>query len=201
MKRIIKIEILNRQIRYLTTSDTFIWATLLANSFLIALFLEQKLGTKAIEVVAVGAMITLIVRAIFQTPVAKFLDKDKRMADEVYAIMIGGLLIASAHLTLPHISLPWHYYVLQFMIGLGVAINLPAWRKTFAASLDKGKEAVEYAVYDSLLTGFAALFIGTIGIIVYQSLNFDYLFYTSAIMAIFGAVIVLPLRKIMKNSR
>ncbi|WKZ30956.1 MAG: hypothetical protein QY318_03875 [Candidatus Dojkabacteria bacterium] len=200
MQRHLTINILNRQIRYLTASDTFIWSTVLANNFLIALYVEEKLGVEAIKVIAIGAMITFFVRSICQTPVAKYLDKDRRMSDEIYAIMTGGLLIVAAYLLFPYLSEAWHYYVLQLMIGLGIAINLPAWRKTFAASLDEGKEAVEYAVYDSLLTAFTAVFIAVIGLIVYQTLNFNYLFYVSAAMAVFGSLVVLPLRRFRKMS-
>lgn len=201
MKRHITINILNRNIRHLTASDTFIWSTILANNFLIALYVEDKLGTEAVKVIAIGAMITFIIRAVVQTPIARYLDRDKRMTDEIIAIMTGGFLVFLAHMLLPHLSQAWHYYVLQFMIGFGIAINLPAWRKVFASSLDPGKEAVEYAVYDSILTGFTAIFIALIGMVVYSTGNFNYLFYVSAVMALVGAFSVLPLTYSQKKKR
>lgn len=52
----------------------------------------------------------------------------------------------------PSIQSPLGYYILQFIIGLGAAMNLVNWRKIFASNLQKGNEGVDYGVYDTIMS-------------------------------------------------
>ncbi len=63
------------------------------------------------------------------------------------------------------ISSPIHYFVLQFVFGLGTALDMTTWRKLFALNIQEGKEGREYARYEtvmSALTGSLGIIGGTI---------------------------------------
>jgi MFS family permease len=185
----------NRTIAYLTASDALLWAAYSAHLALVAIYLEHKLGENAIEIIAFGHTVYLLARAVLQPPIAAFLDNKKGFKDEIWAIFIGNSLIAISFLFYPLISKAIHLYILQFLIGAGLATNLPAWRKTFADSLDKGAEGSEYAWYDTIVQIVSAITIALIGKIIGITDNFDYLFYITGIITFLSSFLAIRIKE------
>lgn len=65
----------------------------------------------------------------------------------------------------PLITQPQHYYLLQVLFGIGAALNVTNWRKLFALNIDKGKEGLEYGIYDTAISISVTLFSILIGYI------------------------------------
>jgi MFS family permease len=140
----------NRIIWFLTFSDGFSWGAYYALASLIGLFLAHRLDAQVEQVVGIGLGIFMLFRAISQLLIGAIADKLPTYADEIVFMILGGLLMGTPFLFYPFLTFAWQYYLLQVSIGIGMSMNLIGWRKLFAKNLDKGKEGLDYGVYDSV---------------------------------------------------
>jgi len=163
---------LNKVIWFLTLSDIFTWGMQLIIIGFVGLYLSKKLGYDPVEVIGVGTAIFYFGKGVFQIPIGVITDRIKKDKDDITALLIGNFLMGTPYLLFPLISQAWHYFVLQFFIGLGGALNLVNWRKLFAKNLDKGKEGLDYGVYDTIMS-FAMIFFSVLaGLIANQGQQF-----------------------------
>lgn len=190
----------NKIIQTLTYSDSFLWGGYYMMNALVAIYLQQKIAIDPLQVISFGFAVYMISRSIFQIPIAHFLDSHKSYIDEAYAIFLSCMIMGSAVFGYVFISEAWHLYLLQFIFGLGAAINMPAWRKTFARFVDKGHEGVEYSIYDIINNLVIALLTTFGGFLVSSSGKFEYLFSFSGILIFIGGFIALFLLKNKKIS-
>lgn len=149
IKRIKKI---NRVLIYLTFSDVFSWGTFTIISALTGLYLARKLGQNTIEYVGIGTAIYFFVRGVTQIPIGHITDKYKKDKDEIFLLAFGIILMGIPFLFYPRISQPYHYYILQTVFGLGVALNLTSWRILFALNTDGGRKGRQYARYETIMS-------------------------------------------------
>ena len=89
------------------------------------------------------------------------------------------------YILFPLIKNEYLYYALQAILGTGAALNLVSWRKLFAKNLDKGKEGLEYASYDTVMSISIGIFGIASGIIANQGQQ-----YFDAVMWIIGLIII-----------
>ncbi|MCD4756331.1 MFS transporter [bacterium] len=156
---------INKVVILLTLSDVFSWGPLIIISSLSGIYLAQKLGSNAVEFVGIGTGIYYITRALFQIPVGILTDKLKKDKDEIAILIIGTLLMGFPYILYPSITQAYQYYILQFIFGLGVSLNVVNWRKLFALNVGKGMEGREYALYDTILSVSTAILSIVIGLI------------------------------------
>ena len=107
-------------------------------------------------------------KGVFQIPIGLITDRIKNDRDEIAFLFVGNLLMGVPYLLFPSITNENTYYILQFIIGIGAAMNLVNWRKIFAKNLDKGKEGIDYGVYDTIMS-FAMIFFSLIAGLVANS--------------------------------
>ena len=108
---------LNRVIWLLTFSDIFTWGILLIINVFLGLYLAEKFGTKAIEIVGIGTACFYLARVITQIPVGIITDRIKKDRDDIIFLITGNVLMGIPFLLLPTITTPFAFYVLQFIIG------------------------------------------------------------------------------------
>ncbi|MEP7103979.1 MAG: MFS transporter [Candidatus Dojkabacteria bacterium] len=147
---------LNKVVWLLTLSDIFTWGLSLVINGFIGLYLAQRFGIDAIQMVGIGTAFFYGARVITQIPIGIISDKIKKDKDDITFLFFGNLLMGVPYLFFPSISSPLMFYFLQFIIGFGGAMNLVNWRKLFAANLQSQKEGLSYATYDSVMS-FAML--------------------------------------------
>lgn len=143
---------INRVLIFLTFSDVFSWGTFSIISALSGLYLANKLGQNTIEYVGIGTAIYFFVRGITQIPIGHITDKYKKDKDEIFLLALGIILMGVPFLFYPRIYQPFHYYILQAIFGLGVALNLTNWRILFALNTDGGREGRQYATYETIMS-------------------------------------------------
>jgi MFS family permease len=143
---------LNKIILYLTFSDVFTWGPYMIITTLSGIYLANKLGENVIEFIGLGVSIYFITRAVLQLPIGIITDKIKRDRDEIILLISGTFLMGVPFLLYPMIKAPAEYFFLQFIFGVGTALNLVNWRKLFAKNLDKDKEGFEYAMYEMIMS-------------------------------------------------
>ncbi|HNW23334.1 MAG TPA: MFS transporter [Candidatus Dojkabacteria bacterium] len=194
---------LNRVVIYLTISDVFTWGTYMIISALTGLYLAQKLGQNAIQFVGIGTAIYFLTRAIFQIPLGRITDKYKNDKDEILILFVGILLMGVPFIFYPYISLPIHYYLLQFVFGIGVAFNVTNWRKLFALNVDGGREGRQYALYETIVSACTAVLSIVGGIIAnLGTIYFDMVISFAGIVIMLGSIwVVLIYRYEERKSR
>jgi len=158
MAKIAHVFLLNRVVWLLTFSDIFSWGLFLSITSLVGIYLSNKLGYNAVEVVGTGVAISYLVRGVSQIPIGLVTDSIKKDRDDLLILVVGNLAMGLPFLFYPIIQSSLAFYFLHAIFGFGAAMNLVTWRKLFAKNLDKGKEGFTYAVYDTIMSGAIALF-------------------------------------------
>lgn len=190
----------NKVLALLTVADMFSYGPFLIISALSGLYLSQRLGVDAIKFVGIGTSIYFITRAIIQLPLGYITDKIKSDTDEILLLAIGIIFMGLPYTFYPHITMPWHYYVLQFIFGFGEALNLTNWRKLFAMNTDEGREGRQYGSYETIVSLFTAMLSILIGSL--ANLNqayFDYVMVGAGIVMMLGSIAVLMIFSINKR--
>jgi len=103
----------------------------------------------------------------------------------------------------PYISLPIHFYLLQFVFGIGVAFNVTNWRKLFALNVDGGREGRQYALYETIVSACTAVLSIVGGIIAnLGTIYFDMVISFAGIVIMLGSIwVVLIYRYEERKSR
>lgn len=163
---------LNRVVMFLSLADIFSWGPYMIISALSGLYLSNKIGADAVQSIAIGTSIYYVTRAIIQMPLGKIADKMKSDKDEILFLLLGAILMGFPFIVYPFISSAIHYYILQFMFGVGVSFNLTNWRKLFALNIDKDREGTQYGFYEICMSGSAAIFSALVGSLGYLSTQY-----------------------------
>lgn len=143
---------INRVIWYLTLSDIFTWGLYFTVNSIVGIYLETKLGGRAVEYIGIGVAVYLLAKGGFQIPIGLITDRIKKDKDDIVFLLLGNILMGLPFFFYPLLQSPLPYFILQFILGLGSAMNLVNWRKLFAQNLDKGREGYNYAVYDTIMS-------------------------------------------------
>jgi MFS family permease len=129
---------------------------------LIGIFLSTKFGDKTIFYVGIATACYFVTRAIFQIPIGLISDKIRHDNDEIVILFLGCFTMGIGYILIPFISVPWHYFIIMSVIGLGASMNLNSWRKLFARNLDKNHEGVGYGFYETIMS-FSTAIISLVG--------------------------------------
>ena len=190
----------NKVVLFLTMADVFVWGPFFIISALSGIYLSNKLGTGTIEFVGVGTAIYFLTRAITQLPIGYITDKIKKDKDEIIILIVGILLMGLPYILYPQISTPMHYYILQFVFGLGVSLNLANWRKLFAMNIDSGREGRQYSFYETIVSLSTVILSATVGLIAnLGDMYFDLVMIGSGILMMAGSIWVVFIFKIHKR--
>lgn len=166
MKKIIKnLRKFNKVVIFLSLSDVFSWGSFTVISILSGIYLSHKLGVDILKLLGIGTGIYYFTRAAFQIPIGLITDKYKKDRDEILILFVGVLLMGVPFLFYPYIQQSYHYFILQFILGLGVSLNVINWRKLFALNIDGGREGIQYGIYDlimSVCAGILSILAGSI---------------------------------------
>lgn len=187
----------NNVINFLTLSDVFVWGPFVIVSSLSGIYLSKKLGKNIEEFLGIGIAIYFLTRSFFQIPIGIITDKIKKDRDEILFVLLGGILMGSVFFFYPHITASKQYYFLQFIFGLGAALNVTSWRKLFAQNLSKSKEGLEYGLYEMIISLSAAFFSIAAGIVANVSETyFDIVMYGVGTLMASSAVWTYQISKI-----
>jgi MFS family permease len=202
MKRIrMKIKNFNRVVLFLTLADVFTWGPFFVVSSLSSIYLADKLGQDTIGFVGIGVAISFLTRAIFQIPTGMLADRLEKDRDEIWLLAIGATLAGLSFIFYPFITAPWHYFILQFVFGMGISLDVVNWRKLFAINVTKGIEGKEYAIYDTVLSTSTALLAVGLGLVANIGDNyFDIVMTSAGILMIIASIWILLIFKVNDRS-
>ena len=179
----------NKVVIFLTLADVFSWGPYFVISTLAGIYLAGKLGANAIEFIGLGTAIYYFTRAITQIPIGSITDKIKKDKDDIFFLIAGIILMGIPYLLYPLITQPVHYYILQFIFGLGVSLNLSTWRKLFAMNIDSGREGRQYGFYETIISLSTVILSTIIGLVAnLGDMYFDIVMICSGILMMAGSI-------------
>ena len=188
---------MNKVTLLLTLSDVFTWGAFVVISSLSGIYLSDKLGVNTVQFVGIGTAIYFFTRGIFQIPIGNLTDKIKKDNDEILMLTIGVILMGFPYMLYPLITQPWHYFLLQFIFGFGVSLNVVNWRKLFALNIREGMEGKEYATYDFILSVSTAVISLILGIVANISdAYFDIVMIASGATIMLASIWILSIKKV-----
>lgn len=183
----------NKIIRLLILSDFFLNAAfgLLAPVF--AIFILQNIRGGDASVAGIAAGIYWILKSVLQIPIGKLLDLYHGERDD-YKAMIWGMFISSiAPLGFLFASQQWHLYILQVLLAVGMALEIPSRAAIFTRHIDKEKEAETWGLQSSSL-GLAAGIAGIVGGIIANTLGFPALFILVSLLGMISTLLLVFIR-------
>jgi MFS family permease len=148
-----------------------------------ALFVRD-FGGSAI-VASISFAIYTIVYAVLTTIMGKL--EDKKFSKEKM-VFIGYLILTISNLLYLFVQKALDLYLVQALMGVGVAIINPAWEALYSLALDKGKESSEWGYWNTAI-GIAASLAAIIGGFIVTHYGFKLLFILMAVFH-FTATIV-----------
>ncbi len=176
----------NNALLLLIFVDVFSWGFINIIIFFSGIYLSNKLSQDVAQLVGIGTAIYYLIRGMLQIPLGILLDKIKSDRDEIITLGAGVILTGSTFLFYPLISEHIHYYILQVILGIGVSLDLVAWRKLFAGNLDKKKEGLEFGFYETFMSISTAFFSLLAGIVANMGDT-----YFDGVMSFLGLAIIL----------
>lgn len=180
----------SKVIWFLTGSDIMVWGTASVGAPLVAVYLTTKFGDQTVQYIGIATAIYYVVRGLSQIPLGAITDKIDSDIDEITLLIAGSVLMGTPYLFYASITEPWHYFVIQAVIGLGASLNLNNWRKLFAKNLNKNKEGQTYGFYETIMSLTTAVF-GALGGFI-SSINaeiFEIVIMSLGIMIIIGGLL------------
>lgn len=195
---------LNKVIKILIFSDLLLWSAMGFLTPVLTILITERIKGGTVKTAGFAWAVYWITKSIFQPPIGMLLDKKKGDKDDFYCLISGSILIAIIPFVYVFASLPWHIYLLQFLMAIGVALSIPPWAALFTKRIDKGKEAFEWGM-DNAAVGLGAGITAGVGSMLIDKFGFYFVFKIVGAVALIGALILVPLYKIIitqpKNKR
>lgn len=189
---------LNKIVKYLVVSDLIFYTGWGLISPIFAIFLLDSIVGGSAFVVGMSAAVNLIVRSVLRVPFGIYADKNQKIA---YQLMLWGLLV-SAIIPIGYIysKTPMQVYLLQAVLGAGLAMSTSGWTTIFSRHMDKGKESTEWGV-DAVAVGLGPGIAAAIGGLAVTYFGFNRVFIAVTLMGLIGVLILLVVKKDILQSK
>ncbi len=104
-------------------------------------------------------------------------------------ICLGYLIIAIGFFGYLHVTSPLHLFIVQIILGIGEAIQIPGYSAVYSRHLDHKKYAFQWGAWDSI-RNFAAALGAIAGALIVTVFGFKPLFIIMGSLALAGSVII-----------
>jgi len=113
-------------------------------------------------------------------------------------VFLGYLILMIGNLLFLFVQKALDLYLVQALMGVGVAIISPAWEALYSLGLDKGKESSEWAYWNACV-GIAASVAALLGGVIVSYYGFKILFVMMASFHFISTLVAVSLLKKHKN--
>ncbi len=180
---------MNKVVKILILSDIAVLGAAGFINPIFAIFVNEQIIGGSIAVAGLSASIYIIIKSIFQIPIGRYVDEDRKDKNDFWFMVVGSILIAVVPFMYAYSLYPWHIYVLQAIAGLGAAMAFPTWMALFTRHIDKFHEGYEWGVYNTV-TGLAAGVAAVAGGFLAEEYGFNFIFYLAGAVTLLGAAIL-----------
>jgi MFS family permease len=181
---------MNRTLKLLITSDALVFTGFGLIAPILAVYINTNITGGTIAAIGLMSTIFLISKTIFQLLFAKVFQPKHRF----YMVWLGTFLIACVPIVYLLASHMWHFYIAQFLYGVGGGLAYPAWFSLFASNLTKGKQGLEWSIYSGSV-GVGAGVAAFIGSFVATHFGFPLTFLLAGVISLAGMIILLGLER------
>lgn len=191
---------INPVIRVMVASDFLILFAFGLLGPIFAIFLLENIQGGSAEVAGFASMIWLVVRAIFQIPVASFMDRHRGERDDFWLVFFGS--VGSSFIPIAYLFalLPIHIYAIQTVYGFLSALAYPSWMAIFTRHIDHRAEGFEWSIYNATTDIGMAVAAG-IGGMVAVTFGFRTLFVAISLFSLVGSLLLLKNYPLMRTGR
>ena len=179
----------NKVIRIMVVTEFFFAAAIGMFNPVFAIFASGVIIGGSAKVAGFAMAIFWATKALFQLPVARYLDKTKGEKDDFYAYFIGQILFAIGMFFYLAASTVTHVYLIQALLGVAFALNVPAFYGVFSRHLDKNYESFEWSVYSVFSYSIAVAIAGGLSGIIVDKYGFDSLFVIIGVFYLVAALV------------
>jgi len=183
----------NRVIRHLVISDFFINFAFGLLAPIFAVFILNNIEGGSLRVIGLATACYWVVRTATTVPLSRFMDRTDGERDEFYFVIAGTFIMSSLPLFYLFVSLPWHIYLIQAVLGLVNSMAVPGWRILFTDHLDKGKTGFEWSLED-IAIGASVGISAYLGSILADKFGFRIVFILLAAMGYVSTAILATLK-------
>ncbi len=155
----------NRVIRYFVLSDLLFFGGWGLINPIFALFVIGHIAGATVLTVGIASAFYWITKALFQIPVALYLDKKDKDHLDLHALITGLMLAGFAAMAFPLAPNIGILYLLMIVQGIAYGLYTPSWSAVFSRHLDKNHYAFDWSLDSTtigIFSGIAALVGGTI---------------------------------------
>jgi MFS family permease len=185
---------INKIIKYLILTDIAFWTGWGFVTPVFAIFIVDKIVGGTALVVGISTAIYWLLRSLLVYPFGVILDKYKGERDDYLFLVAGNFIAAMIPFGYIFATKPWHIYLFQVFFGIGMAMSIGGWRAIFTRNIDKGKEATEWALDDTLLSmGTAGA--GLLSGILVTKFGYSFAFFSAGTFGMVSVILLLCLRK------
>ncbi len=195
-KQVLYIKIMNKSIKILLTSSFFI--TLAGGFFtpIYAIFVEEIGG----DILTAGSAYAAfaIVSGLLIYLISMWEDRVKHQEKLLITGRILGVIGFAGYLA---INNPIDLFIVQIILGISSAIGSPAFDSSYSKSLDKGKFASEWGLWESMagiVTGVGA-FVGSFIAMKFGFYTLFYIMFISSVCSLIATCFLLSIEK--KNKK
>lgn len=186
------ISFVNKVIRVLVLGDVMFFSAFGLIGPIFAVFITNQIAGATVATAGFAATINLLVRALLQMPIARYIDRHKGEKDDFIFMVAGSALISIVPFAYFFATTPLHLYLAQVVLGIGGALANPGWYAIFTRHIDKNKEGTEWTL-ENVGVGLAAAGTATIGGLLAQNFGFHNLFLIVGILSLLGLIIQISL--------
>jgi len=185
---------INKIVKYLILADIAFWTGWGLITPIFAIFIVDRIVGGSALVVGIATAVYWLMRSLLVFPFGVMLDKYKGERDDYLFLVAGDFIIAVTLFGYVFATQPWHIYLFQGFCGIGMAMSLAGWRAIFTKNIDKGKEATEWSLDDTMLSvGTAAA--GVISGWMVVELGYETAFISAGVLGLLSVLVLLRLRK------
>ncbi|KKS73988.1 MAG: hypothetical protein UV45_C0016G0010 [Candidatus Azambacteria bacterium GW2011_GWB1_42_72] len=158
-----------------------------------AIFVTKQIAGATIATVGFAATLNLLTKAILQMPVARYIDRHKGEKDDFKFMVAGSTLVSVVPFIYLFVSMPWHLYLAQIVLGIGGALANPGWYAIFTRHIDRGREGTEWTL-ENIGVGLAAAGAAAVGGgVLAENFGFYNLFLIVGVLSLVGLIVQMSL--------
>ena len=176
---------MNPIIKILILVDFFVLSGLGLINPIFAIFVKEHLEGGSVATAGFAATIFLLVKAVLQIPMARFMDREPANVREFWSLIIGYFIISGAAFLYLFIHTVTQLYAIQAIYGLGAALAFPGFMAIFTKFGDHKNAAFSWSFY-STVTIIAMAASASIGGFIGEQYGFQVLFLSVGILTFFG---------------
>lgn len=163
-----------------------------------AIFILENIAigdiAKSARIVGFAALFYWGTKVVFQLSIANYLDKNHGEIDDFWFYFIGTIITAIIPIGFIFSFLPWHIYVLQVMHAVGMSMVTPSYNAIFIRHIDKGREAYETGLNNTLVSIGVGI-TGAIGGIIVSYSGFNIILLTTSFFTLIAALSVFLIKR------